>query len=58
MTKQERIKKYVELMQANVGHYDEEQAHSNADNLLCDLLRELGYGDVVAKYDEVEKWYA
>ena len=38
--------------------FDEEQAHINADNVLCDLLTELGYEDVVHEYNKIEKWYA
>jgi len=33
-------------------------AHSNADDVLCALLKALGYGDVVAEYKKVHKWYA
>lgn len=37
---------------------DPETAHQAADQVLCDLLRALGYGDVVDAYLDVEKWYA
>jgi len=37
---------------------DTEMAHSNADEVLCALLIELGYDDVVDEYDKVHKWYA
>lgn len=40
------------------GHGDPESAHVNADKVLCDLLRALGYGDVVDEWEKVEKWYA
>jgi hypothetical protein len=36
---------------------DPETAHVKADAILCRLLGALGYGDVVAAWDEVEKWY-
>lgn len=32
--------------------------HLEADNLLCELLRELGYGAVVDEYEKIDKWYA
>jgi len=32
--------------------------HGDADKVLCDLLKMLGYGDVVEEYHKVEKWYA
>ena len=38
--------------------YDEELAHPDADAVLCDLLKELGFEDVVELYEKVPKWYA
>ena len=37
---------------------DIEAAHSSADEVLCRLLTALGYADVVAEFEKVEKWYA
>lgn len=37
---------------------DTECDHGRADDILCDLLKALGYDDVVAEYENVEKWYA
>jgi hypothetical protein len=37
---------------------DTEAAHSRADDAICDLLRSLGYGDVVDEWEKVDKWYA
>jgi hypothetical protein len=37
---------------------DTENAHVNADSILCDLLEELGYADVVYAWANVQKWYA
>jgi hypothetical protein len=37
---------------------DPESAHSKADQLMCRILDELGYGEGVAVFEEVEKWYA
>lgn len=36
---------------------DAEAAHINADQVLCDLLLELGYADVVLEWDNVLKYY-
>lgn len=33
-------------------------AHVNADDILCDLLKLLGYEDVVVEYNKIGKWYA
>jgi hypothetical protein len=37
---------------------DTEVAHSNADKVLCQFLTALGYADVVAEWENVDKWYA
>ena len=54
MTKKEVIAKLIECQ--NNG--DTEMAHGNADDLLCEFLTALGYADVVAEYDKVDKWFA
>lgn len=54
MTKEEAITK-LKLEQHNG---DTEVAHSNADQILCDLLTSLGYGDVVHEWAKIDKWYA
>ena len=38
--------------------YDPEVAHGPADDLLCEVLRELGYGEGVGTYEEAVKWYS
>jgi len=37
---------------------DEEHDHYVADDLLCQLLIDLGYEKIVEKFKEVHKWYA
>ena len=37
---------------------DGEASHSDADDLLCNLLRELGYGEAIDIFEAAEKWYA
>jgi len=37
---------------------DIEYDHEEADGVLCDLLRSLGYDDVVDVWVSVDKWYA
>jgi hypothetical protein len=54
MTKEEALAKLAECQKSN----DTEVAHSDADDVLCDLLDELGYGDVVAEYHKVSKWFS
>ena len=52
MTKEEAILKLKEA--ANLG---EEEGHIVADDVLCELLVSLGYGDVVDAYESIHKWY-
>lgn len=37
---------------------DEEGRHSWADDLMCELLTSLGYGEGVKVFEEMDKWYA
>ena len=38
--------------------FDQEAEHKNADRLLCSLLSDLGYTDIVDAYNKIHKWYA
>lgn len=42
----------------NVERYDEESGHYKMDQLMCRVLRELGYGEGVKIFKRVPKWYA
>ena len=37
---------------------DTEMSHIEADNIISELLIELGFKDVVDEYDKIGKWYA
>jgi len=50
----EAIQKLKEIQTSN----DTEVAHGAADDVLCTLLADLGYADVVAEWYKVYKWYA
>lgn len=54
MTKQEAVARLIELRHQD----DREFAHVRADRVLCELLAELGYGEVVTAWQQIEKWYA
>jgi hypothetical protein len=56
MTREEALERLSEVSE-KLGD-DPEAAHSQADMILCELLRSLGYGDVVDAWDDMEKWYA
>jgi hypothetical protein len=50
-------KKYVKLLKELKGH-DPEIEHQLADKYLCELLKKLGYADVVSAFESLIKWYA
>jgi len=54
MTKDEVIQRLKEAQ----DNGDTEMAHSDADEVLCEMLDSLGYADVVTEYRLVSKWYA
>lgn len=54
MTREDAIAKLKAAQRSG----DTEAAHCDADDVLCDLLRSLGYGDVVDEWSYVDKWYA
>lgn len=37
---------------------DTEDAHIEADRILCELLTQLGYNKVVLEFRKMHKWYA
>lgn len=50
--------KAIQILKQQQNNRDIEDAHGVADEVLLDLLRELGYQDVVEEYFKVEKHYA
>ncbi len=54
MTKEKAIEELKKCQQNG----DAEMAHSDADDVLASLLKQLGYEDVVAEYEKVRKWFA
>lgn len=60
MTNKARVERYVKCLREVGVHAggDPEQAHSRGDDILCELLMELGYGEVVAAWEGLPKWYA
>jgi hypothetical protein len=39
-------------------HDDEEETHVEMDGIMCNLLRQLGYGEGVDIFNSTPKWYA
>ena len=54
MTKEEAI----EALRIHANNPFLDEAHVLADRVLCNLLTELGYADVVDEWHKIEKWYA
>lgn len=54
------VDKYREKFRAMNEKYrgDTESVHGYGDDLLAELLTELGYGDIVAIWKKLPKWYA
>lgn len=50
--------KAIQMLKLEQQNFDIEVAHANADVILCHFLTALGYQDVVAEYNKVNKWYA
>lgn len=40
------------------GYFDDEVAHVKADNLMCALLRSLGYQEGVRIFENLPKYYS
>ena len=57
---EERKKNYIAMLKSTreVFEDDTEMAHRQADEIICGLLEELGYQDIVDEYDKIYKWYA
>jgi hypothetical protein len=53
---EEKYVKKMEELEALYGD-DVEMLHVMADNLLCNLLEELGYEKVTQKFKDFNKWY-
>ena len=49
---------YVKELRALQNDSDTEKVHAVADGILCELLRDLGYGEVVDAYEQLDMWYA
>lgn len=43
---------------ANKKYPDQEEDHSEADGILCNMLDALGYNDLTDAWDKIKKWYS
>lgn len=58
MAKSINLGPYMKKLKAAQQEHDVESAHCDADQVLCDLLKFLGYDKIVEEYEKVPKWYA
>ena len=48
----------IEKLKRQQQNKDLEDAHIEADMVLCELLEALGMGEVVWEFNKIDKWYA
>ena len=53
----EQFREAMKEIDAKYGA-DTEGAHALADDLICKVLRELGYGEGIDAFEAMHKWYA
>jgi hypothetical protein len=60
MTTQEMVEDAVKRLLAMCHNCDHEAAHSEADDILCDLIERLGYPEVKEAFKAAAEdfWYA
>lgn len=53
------IKDYTERMRELANNDDDIEArHVEMDDLMCEILKEMGFNELVDIFNETEKWYA
>lgn len=50
--------KYLTKFKEKCLSVDIEINHSNAEDILCELLEDLGYNELITEFKKLEKWYA
>lgn len=51
-------KEFRDKMEALAEESTPEEFHITADEYMCEVLTELGYGEGVAIFDGTERWYS
>ena len=61
MKPDEFLEKMKEIVKRNrdaqSGYFDAETAHIKADELMCEVLKELGYEEGIKIFEDMERWY-
>lgn len=55
---EQELNDYITRLVKLRDNEDTEAAHIAADDILCEILEELGFTDVVKEYSKIDKWYA
>ena len=56
--KEDIIKETVERLEAIEKSGDTEGGHIEADDILCEVLKDLGCQEIVDAFEKLDKWYA
>lgn len=56
--KREKAKEAIERLKELQKSHDTEDAHIEADDILCELVAMFVSGEVVEEWEKVPKWYA
>ena len=51
-------RKYIEELKKLQDGRDVEREHELADKVLCDLLTELSYSEIVEEYEKIVKYFS
>lgn len=54
----EAMRNIPEVLNKRGHQWDQEDSHIVADSYMCELLRELGYGEGVDVFENMSKWYS
>ena len=58
LTKKQK-EKYLKQLQKQLYNGDTEEAHEEADDILINILRDIGeFDEIIEAYTKINKWYA
>lgn len=55
---EKEVQDYINRLITLQKNGDPEIGHAEADNILCEIIAQLGYTEIVKEYDKIEKWYS
>ena len=54
---EKEVQDYINRLITLQKNGDPEIDHAEADNILCKIITQLGYPEIVKEYDKIEKCY-